>query len=172
MNFQFYLEKLFDSGDFQKFKLENPTAFLCSGFFSIDKKGNDNQQHLDYFIPESEKLFSFKFIGGNLELVPVQDFKLESDNFKPEKINDNYDFDFSEIEELIIQKIAEEGIKKQVEKILLSLQSKSGKDFLIGTVFTSNLGMLKIAIDLNEKEITEFQKRSFFDMIRVVKKGD
>ena len=49
MNFQFYLEKLMDSGDFQKFKKENPNAYLCSGFFSIDKeKGLDNQQHLDY----------------------------------------------------------------------------------------------------------------------------
>ena len=51
MNLQFYLEKLFASDEFKKFKKENKDAYFCSGFFSIDKQGRDNQQHLDFYIP-------------------------------------------------------------------------------------------------------------------------
>lgn len=36
MNFQFYLEKLFESEEFAEFKKEFPDAYLCSGFFVID----------------------------------------------------------------------------------------------------------------------------------------
>ncbi len=101
MNFQFYFEKLMHSEEFQKFKKENPTAFLCSGFFSIDKKNQnngDNQQHLDYFIPETKKLFSFRFIKGNIELIPTENF---NENFEFEKIPDNLDFDFNKVERII-----------------------------------------------------------------------
>ena len=49
MNLQFYIEKLFNSEEFAKFKKQNPKGFFCSGFFAIDKKGKDNKQHIDYF---------------------------------------------------------------------------------------------------------------------------
>jgi len=74
MNPQFYLEKLKNSEEFEKFKKENPSAFLCSAFFSIDKsggnkslttsskrgqsKGKDNKQHFDFF--NEGKIFSFQ----------------------------------------------------------------------------------------------------------------
>ena len=39
MNLQLYLEKLKSSGVFKEFMKENPKAYLCSGFFTIDKEG-------------------------------------------------------------------------------------------------------------------------------------
>lgn len=169
MNFQFYLEKLLSSEVFEKFMKENPSAFLCSGFFAIDKKSNNNQQHFDYFNPELNKMFSFKFDNGKIDLIPVENFE---DNFIPRKISDNYDFDFGEIGKMIEDRMNEEKIDKKIEKILLSLQNKGGRDFLIGTVFISGLGMIKVLIDLNEKKIVEFEKKSFFDILRVKKKKD
>ena len=44
MNFQSYFEKLANSEEFKKFKSDNSEHYLCSGFFSIDKRGNDNQE--------------------------------------------------------------------------------------------------------------------------------
>lgn len=167
MNFQFYIEKLISSKEFQEFKKENPSAFLCSGFFSIDKKTQNNQQHIDYFIPELNKLFSFKFEKDKVEMIPVEDF---GNNFIAKKIRDNCDFDFQEIEKIIKEKMSEEKIDKNIEKILLSLQSKDEKEFLIGAVFISGLGMIKITIDIQEKKITDFEKKSFFDMLKIVKK--
>lgn len=169
MNFQFYLEKLFASREFERFRNENPKAFLCSGFFSIDKKGNDNQQHLDYFNPETKKMFSFKFKEGIVEMVPVEDYGID---VKIDEVSDNLNFDFGEIERKIEERIIEGNINKKVEKILLSLQNKYGKNFLIGTVFLSGLRMVKITIDLDDGRIEDFENKSFFDMLRVVKKGD
>jgi hypothetical protein len=57
-------------------------------------------------------------------------------------------------------------------KLLFSLQNQEGRDHLIGTIFVSGLGMLKCSIDLQDKKIVEFEKKSFFDIMRVVKKGD
>ena len=52
------------------------------------------------------------------------------------------------------------------------MQAKDKKNYLLGTIFISGLGLLKVRIDLNEKKIVGFEKMSFFDMIKIVKKGD
>ena len=108
MNFEFYLEKLKGSHEFKKFIKENKDAFLCSGFFIIDKKGEEGRQNLDYFIPSSKKMFSFKLNEG-VELVPVENF---GDEVEFEKIPDKINLDFEEIEKLIEGKMFDEKIKK------------------------------------------------------------
>ncbi len=166
MNFQFYFEKMMKSKDFKKFISENKEAFLCSGFFSVDKKGNDNKQNIDYFVPSLNKMFSFKLNDG-VELVPVEDF---GENFKPEKIPDNIDFEFEYIEKLIEGEMFEKKITNKIEKSLFSLQAKDKKNYLLGTIFISGLALLKVKIDLDEKRIVEFDKKSFFEMMKIVKK--
>jgi hypothetical protein len=161
MNFRLYLEKLQNSEEFKNFMEANPNAFLCSSFFVIDKTGNDNKIHFDYFV--NGKLFSFQLEQG-IQLVPIETIN----NQIPEKINE-CDFDFEEVEKMIVDKMKEQGIKNKIQKILLSLQSKDRKCFLIGTVFVSSLGMLKINIDLTEMKITDFEKKSFFDIMKRVK---
>lgn len=185
MNFQFYLEKLYASEDFQKFIEGNKDAYLCSCFFVIDKEKKDNKQHFDYFLPTDKKMFSFKIESG-CERVPVELF----DKNIPTKISDNHNFSFEEIEKLILEKMEEEGVKSKIQNILLSLQnvectpplaypdkfstkiSTGGKDILLGTIFISAMGMIKVKIDLNKMKITEFEKKSFLDMFNVIKKKD
>lgn len=168
MNFQFYFEKLIESKDFKKFVKENKDSFLCSGFFIIDKKDKDNKQNLDYFVPSLNKMFAFK-IDNKVELIPIENY---GEGFKPEKIPDNIDFNFYDIEKMIQDKMNKENIKNKIEKLLLSLQAKGKKNYILGTIFISGLGILKVKIDLDEKKITDFEKKSFFDMMKVVKKGD
>jgi len=165
MNFQFYLEKLRNSESYKKFIKENPDAYLCSAFFSIDKNGSDNKQHFDFFI--DREIFSFQ-LESECELTPLKNYGEKN----PEKIGENLNFDFEEIEKLIIDKLKEKNINKKIKKYLYSLQNIQGKNFLIGTIFTSELGMIKIKIDLKEMQITEFEKKSFFDMIKIFKKKD
>jgi len=166
MKLQFYLEKLFDSDEFKEFKKKNKDAFFCSGFFSIDKKGKDNKQHIDFFSPKTKELFNFK-LEENIELLPTQNF---GDEYLPEEMDEKLDFDFEEIENLIEGKMEEEKIDKKIEKILLSLQKIKGTNFLIGTVFITGLGLLKVKLDLDRKKIMDFEKKSFFDMMKIVKK--
>lgn len=163
MNFQFYLEKLHDSDIFKKFMSENPSAFLCSGFFAIDKEAGSNKKSFDFFNPKDKKMFSFK-LEEEIELVPIQNF---SENI--EKISE-CDFDFEEIENLIAGKMSQENVKNKIQKILVSLQNKQGKNFLLGTIFISGFGIIKATIDLTEKKITDFDKKSIFDMINVLRK--
>ena len=170
MNFQFYFEKLVQSKNFKNFIKENKDAFLCSAFFAVDKKGEDNKQNIDYFVPSLNKMFSFKLeLDREVELVPVEDF---GENFKPEKIPDNLDFDFNYIEKLIEGEMFEKKINNKIEKLLFSLQAKENKNYLLGTIFISGLGLLRVKIDLDDKKIVEFEKKSFFDMMKIVKKDD
>ncbi len=166
MNFQFYLEKLFASDEFQKFKSENPDAFLCSCFFAIDKKGKDNKTHFDYYIPSTKKLFSFQLDSG-CTLLPVDQL---DKNWKPSKISDNHNFDSEEIENMITEKIKAEKIKNTIEKMLLSLQKVDGTEYLAGTIFLSQMALIQVKINLDKKEIEEFKKKTFFDMIKITGK--
>ncbi len=171
MNFQFYIEKLFDSEEFLKFKKVNPDAYLCGGFFVVDLenlKNLENKSALDLFIPSSKKMFSFKMDNG-IEMINVEQF----DKTRiPEKVPDNTEFDFEEIEDLILGKMREEKLNNKLQKIIISVQSIEKKMTLLCTCFISGMGILKIHISLDDKKIVLFEKKSFFDMMRVVKKGD
>ncbi len=170
MNSQFYLKKLEKSKELQEFLKGNPKAFLCSGFFVIDNEGKDNQVHFDYYVPDKRELFSFQ-LEGEIKKARVD---ILDDKWIPEKVS-NYNFEFEDVEELIVEKMKEEKLKNKLQKILLSLQKikpegeSESKNYLIGTVFISGLGMIKVHIDLKEMKIVLFEKKSVFDMVKRVK---
>lgn len=164
MNLQFYLEKLHSSDVFKKFMKENPEAYLCSGFFTMDKEGKDNKRHFDFYVPKTKKMFSFKMEDG-VEMVPI-DIILEK---IPEKLDIDFDFEFEEIEKMLEDEMKKQEIKSKIQKTILSLQDLKGKPFLVGTIFISMLGLLKVQIDISDMKIVEFEKKSLFDMIKRVK---
>jgi hypothetical protein len=168
MNFQFYFEKLIESKEFKKFAKENKDAFLCSAFFIVDKKLEDNKQNIDYFVPSLNKMFGFK-IDNKVEMIPIENF---GENFIPSNIPDNINFDFDNIRDMIQDRMEKEKIKNKIEKLLLSVQAKDKKNYILGTIFISSLGILKVRIDLDEKKIIDFEKKSFFDMMKFMKKGE
>jgi len=164
MNLQFYIEKLKNSKEFIEFTEKNPSAYLCSGFFTIDLEGNDNQRHLDFYIPEKKEIFSFKLDLG-IEKVPVE---TTPENI-PEKIPNNIDFNFEEIEKIITEEMKLQKVDNKLQKIIISFQKHKGKETLFCTVFVSMLGLVKINIDLEKRRVILFEKRSFFDMLKRVK---
>lgn len=167
MNIQFYFEKLFGSEEFEKFKKENKDCYLCGGFFVIDLenlKNPENKSHLDFFVPSTKKMFSFNLESG-ITVLPVEQFDKER---IPEKVKDNYKFDFEEIEEAIRKKMAEEKLNNKVQKIILTIQHSDSKDYLVCTVFISGMGILKVHFEADTRKIVLFEKKSFFDMIKMV----
>lgn len=163
MNFQFYVEKLMESEEYKKFISDNPDAIPFSGFFVIELenvKHPDNKQHFDFFIPSKKKAFSFQ-VEDNCKMVPVgiADFNIG-------KISLNHNFDFQKIQDLIIAEMKSRNVGSTLQKILLSLQNKEGRDYLVGTVFISNFGLLKVNIDLTDMRVIDFEKKSFFDMVK------
>jgi len=170
MNFQFFVEKLKNSEEFKKFEEETKDAFPASGFFVLDFeniKNPDNKHHFDFFVPSENKMWSFQ-LEDNAKKVPVEIVdKLTTQN----AISLSHEFDFDDISDLIISEMKEKKITNKIQRILLSLQNKDDKDFLIGTVFLSQLGLLKINIDIENMKITDFEKKSFMDMIKITRKG-
>lgn len=164
MKFQFYIEKLESSKEYMDFMKKNKDAYFCSAFLSVDKEKDDNQVHLDFYSPSKKELFSFNLTEG------VKFSKLENFDTKiPEKISIKLDFEIERIEKIIADKLVEEKIKTKMKKFLFSLQRLKGKDFIIATVFISNLGIMKFDIDLKEKRVTSYEKKSFFDFLKIVK---
>jgi hypothetical protein len=167
MNLKFYKEKLQQSSEYRKFLKENPKAYFCGGFFKIDRenlKTPNNQAHLDFYNPETKKIFSFKLEEG-IKKIPIK----EPSKVIPPKISKNLNFNFEKIEEILDNEIETRKIKNKIKQILFSLQNLKEKDYLIITIFLSSLGLLKVILDLETKKITSFEKKSFFDMVKVFK---
>jgi len=168
MNSQFLLEKLKASDEFKKFKKENPNAYLCSGFFIIDfaEKNPQNKYHFDFYVPSNKKIFSFELENG-IKLVEI-----EKNNNEPilKKVSMRNHFDFDKIKEKIMTEMELKKIKNKIQKMIFSLQNSEGEDFLLGTIFISGLGLIRVDVDITENKITEFEKKSFFDMLKIVKK--
>lgn len=166
MNSQFLIEKLENSEEFGTFMKENPKAYLCSGFFVIDLENKDggSQYHFDFFVPENKKTFSFELENG-VKLIPLERYEQVL-----EKVFFNSEFDFDEIEKIISTEMELKNIKNKIQKMIFSLQNIEGKDFLLGTIFISGFGLIKANISLPDKKITDFEKKSFFDMMKIIKK--
>lgn len=164
MKFQDYYKKLIDSKEYQKFTKENKKAYPCSGLFILDRQKSQIDVNFDYYLPDTQKIFSFK-INKQVELIPVENI----DSTVPEKLGMNYSFDLATYEKLILDKMAEEKVNGTLQKILFSLQKTKDKDYLVTTCFLSNLGLLKVQIDIAQNKIILFEKKSFFDMIKVIK---
>lgn len=167
MNSQFLREKLENSDEYKKFMKENKDAYLCSGFFVVDlnEKNSENQFHFDFYLPKNGKTFSFQ-LENKINLIELE----RNDNIVPQKVLMKNDFDFDKIKEKILTEMELKKISNKIQKMIFSLQNIDGKDFLIGTIFLSGLGLLKVDIDLAENIFTEFEKKSLFDMMKIVKK--
>jgi hypothetical protein len=156
------------SEELERFKHEFPDAYFCSCFFCLDFEGNDNKQHFDYYSPSMKKIYSFK-VEDNCARIEQDMIGQEG---APLKINDNHNFDFNEVQVLIEKRMELEKIKGKMQKMLFSLQNVEGKDFLIGTIFLAGMALLKLHILLDDMSIPYFEKKTFFDMFKIIKKGD
>lgn len=165
MNLQFYHEKVSESDEFRNFMNENKEAYLCSAFFVIDKEGKDSKQHFDYFIPEEKKAFSFQSANEGVKVVQLESFGEKT----PEKIQLT-EMDFDEIEGIILGEMKNNKLNNKIQKILISLQKINGKETLLCTVFITMMGIVRLNIDVETKKSDSFEKKSFFDILQVVKK--
>lgn len=169
MNLQFYLEQLRSSDEFKKFLKENPKSYFCSGFFIVDKENKKgiggDKSHLDFYSPTNKKVFSFDIKEG-IKMIPLENFDKE-----PKEISDKFEFDFGEMENLITKEAEKKNIKTKVQRFIFSLQNHEGKTVLFGTAFLPMLAIIKFEINLEKKIVESLEKKSLFDMIKVVKKG-
>lgn len=160
-----YFRELQKSENFKQFVIKNPGTFFCSAFFVIDKEKNDNKQHLDFYVPSQEKIFSFQMENSiKMSTIELLDKKI------PEKIQVKSDIDFGKVEDGILDEMERKKISSKIQKLIFSLQKVEGRNFLIGTIFLSMFGLLKVIIDADTGKMTDFEKKSVFDMVNIFKK--
>ena len=166
MNFQFYIEKLSELDKCKEFQKAEPTAFPCSGFFIFDYDGKNDQQHIDFYLKDKNKMVSFKLESG--ELVPLEYMGTAA----PSEIDLELDLDFDAVRELIEKRMVEEKAAKSMKKVIFSLQRKDNQHFLLGTVFFGVFGLVKTTICVEEMKIINFEKMNLMDLIKIKKKDD
>ncbi|VVB82292.1 Uncharacterised protein [uncultured archaeon] len=168
MNSQFLFEKLEASDEYKKFMKENRGAYLCSAFFIIDMDKNpENKYHFDFYVPENKKTFTFELENG-IKLVPTE----RTDEIILDKVSMKNHFDFDELKELTLNEMAANKVTNKIQKMIFSLQNRDDGDVLFGTIFLSGLGLIRMNFDLEKNKVTDFEKKSLFDMMKIVKKGD
>ena len=167
MNSQFLLEKLESSDEYKKFISENKDAYLCSGFFvvDLDEKVPEDKFHFDFYVPSIKKTFSFELENG-IKLVELE----RNSEAVLEKVSMKNNFDLDKLREKILIEMELKKITNKIQKLIFSLQNVDKKDVLIGTIFLSGLGLIKVDVDLAENIFTEFEKKSLFDMMKIMKK--
>ena len=131
MNFQFYLEKLFVSKEFENFKKEKPEAYFFSGFFVIEGD-KANKVHIDYFNPETRKMFSFQ-LESDCQVVPIEQVCEEN----PVKILDNVDFNFEEIRKMIVDRASSDLIKNKAIQAGMKTLRDDGLDKVLKGITTA-----------------------------------
>lgn len=167
MNSQFFLEKLQTSQEFKEFKEKYIDCYLCSAFFVIDLENKipENKYHFDFYVPSNKKTFSFE-LENEIKLIELE----MRDEKVLEEISLDFSFDFDEIKELILNEMVKNNINNKIQKLIFSLQRQAGKDILLGTIFLSGLALLRANISISDKKIIEFEKKSFLDMMKIMKK--
>lgn len=167
MNSTFLFEKLETSQEFNEFKQKYPDCYFCSGFIVLDYEGKtpENKYHLDFYIPSNKKTFSFELENG----VKLVELERSDENFSKE-LSLKQEFDFELIKDKILDKMAENKINNKIQKMIFSLQKKDNEDMLLGTIFLSGLALLRLNFHIKDQKISDFEKKSFFDMMKIVKK--
>lgn len=144
------------SEKFKSFKVENPSAFLCSGLFVLvpeNVKESDKIQ-LNFYLPDEKKIASCDFPFGELKIHEEEIVEQEELDF------DNLKVDILDLRELVKEKFGE-----RVNKIIAVL-NKGVWDL---TCLDDGLGMNRLKLDAFSGEVVSEEKGSLNDIIRFEK---
>jgi len=144
------------------------TEILCK---SLPKSRGQLQSNCQEFLSpkvpnKPQGLFD---IGDGIIKIPVE---IIDKTFVYTPLNGDFDLTFEKLEKMIRKEMEKREIKNEIQKIIFAVQNKDGTDFFLCTIFISGLGLIKVYIDGKKKKIVEFEKKSFFDILKVKKKEE
>jgi hypothetical protein len=167
-----YLKQVEGSEDFKSFKQEDPKSYFCSAFFVRDFEGTHNENQIDYYSPKSKKIFVFKIdevtkiMHSSSESVDINKKKLV-----PKEIKEKVKMDIDQIPGIILDEMHNKGLTDKIKKIIVVLQHHEGRAVWNCTCFLDGMGLLQTHIEDKSETVLFMDKRSFFDMIIPLKKG-
>lgn len=172
MKIEHYIKKLEKSPDYKAFVEKEPKAYMCSIFLVRDFEGNHSETQVDFYSPQTKKITSFK-INGKVEKVAV-DKKAENllhKKFIPKKLVDGIKLDVDELSPTILDEMHNRGLTDNIKKILVVLQNVDDRNVWNCTCFLSGLGLLQSHVEDKSGTVLFMEKRSFFDMIKLMGGG-
>ncbi|MEK6925822.1 MAG: hypothetical protein AABW50_00945 [Nanoarchaeota archaeon] len=168
-----YLVKLKKSQTFTDFMKEDPNAYLCSLFFIRDFEEKVNDTQVDFYSPKSKKIVSFK-VDKKVERVAL-DKKAENlkhEKFVPKRINEKTNLDIDKLKDVLLDEMHNRGITDDIKKMLIIFHNLDERDVWNSTCFLRGMGLLQAHVEDKSESVLFMEKKSFFDMIRFIGKGD
>ena len=160
MNLQFYQEKLETSEVFQKFRQENPEAYLSSAFFTISiiDKAQTIETQLDYFNPKQ----------SNFQVFQLNDFSLKqeqaSSSAKPEPLTSST-LDINKLALICENLLKQNNINEKLVKIIAILTSQNNLPVFSLNLITSSMSVIKAKLN-DAGGCLRFEKLNLFDFIK------
>jgi len=159
MKLAFLLEKLEEEELYKEFKKKYPHSFLYAGFFMFDTDKNQEEYHLDFFIPGINKVATIAH--------PFKEIKIQPDevkNVKPLALDLQIDID--NIKEKIEEIKKYKECNKKTSKIVAVLQ-----DNVWGiTCISPTLDILRMNICSTTGECQKFDLSDFREFMKINKK--
>jgi len=156
-----YLEKLSSSEEFEKFKREDPKAYLCAGFFVLDFVEKKNLHQIDYYSPKKRKIITFMLDEGiKAKIAETANKK------KPEQIKGKIKLDLDVLKGIVEDEMKNQMITTKIHKIIAVIQNIQGVKVWNLNCITSDMGLIKVHIEDKSGTILKFDKVNLFDVIR------
>lgn len=160
------LEKLQDSEEFKEFKEEHPEAYLASGFFVADYKGNNNQEQLDYFLPD-KRIASFKFVdNGEEEKIQLQISEQKAKK-EMQELEKEPGTNLEELKDVVKEKLDEENIDEKLKEIIAVVYMLDGELIWNLQCLLPGMKFFNIQIRDKDKSIKKFKEHSIQDMVKI-----
>ncbi len=173
VHLQKYLTKLEDSKEYAGFMKKHPKAFLFSALFVRDLVDKKNQTDLAYYDPTEKQIYTFSVERGvTLSPMPQKPMTVQQKAFIPQPLKLPVNLAIDQLHAISVDEMHNRGITDTIQKMLLSLQFYDNRMFWNCTCFLSGMGILQVHIDDTEESVLFMEKKSFFDFVVPVKKGE
>lgn len=162
MNFKEAFKKLEASSEFKDFKKQNPSAYLCAGFFILDFESQQNTQQIDF--QSGEKIATFS-------LADEISMKMEetADKKKIPSIKPEIKVDLGEVQEIVKKETEKNKIISKMNKIIAVLQDHEGRQIWNLTCIFSSFAILRLHVDSFTGKILKSEKANMFDLVQKAK---
>lgn len=165
MKLDHYIKRVEESPEYKKFRQDHRKAYLSAGFFVLDFEAGKNMHQVDFFIPGTKKVVTFKIDKG-VSMQTSDPLKLKK---KPEPVEGETNLDLDALKGIVHDEMLNRTVTSEIKKIIVVLQQEQGKKIWRLNCITGDMAILKVNVDDEKGSVLDFEKASLFDIIKKVK---
>lgn len=160
MKLSHFVKRVEKSKEFRDFKKKHHSAYLCAGFFVLDRESGKNQEQIDFFLPNM-KVATFMLES------PIK-YKISDTTMKKkiDELKGDTKIDLEQIEGIVHDEMENRTITEGIKKIIAVIQNVEGKKVWILNCILSGLNLLKVHIEDDTGNLLTFEKTNVMDFMR------